>query len=176
MKTDLKSFINDIVDFPKAGIVFKDISPLLRAPAALAQTIELFRREWEGKIDAIAALDARGFIFGSILAYAMGLPLVMLRKKGKLPGKTHGVVYDLEYGSAELEVQLDALGCNARVLVVDDLLATGGTAVAACELIEKAGAKVAGCAFVIELDGLGGREALAGKNLQSLVVYGKEVA
>jgi len=166
---ELKDFIRDVADFPKKGIVFKDISPLLGSPAALREAIARIQDRWTGKIDAIAALDARGFIFGGMLALAMGLPLVMLRKKGKLPGKTRQVAYDLEYGSAILEIETDALPHDCRVLVVDDLLATGGTAKAACQLIEVCGAKVAGCAFVVELKTLDGRKILDGHAIQSLV-------
>ena len=166
---ELKEYIRDVADFPKEGIVFKDISPLLGTPAALREAIDRIRDRWTGKIDTIAALDARGFIFGGMLAFQMGLPLVMLRKKGKLPGKTMQVAYDLEYGSAILEVEADALPRGCRVLVVDDLLATGGTARAACQLIEVCGAKVAGCAFVVELAALEGRKILDRHAIQSLV-------
>jgi len=166
---DLKNYIRDVNDFPKPGIVFKDISPLLKEPRALKAAAKLIKTEWDGQIDAIAALDARGFIFGGILACDMELPLAMLRKRGKLPGATRQISYDLEYGSAILEAGVDAFPKNCRVLVMDDLLATGGTANAACKLIEISGGKVAGCAFVVELAELQGRKILAGYPIQSLI-------
>ena len=168
---ELKNYIRDVVDFPKPGIVFKDISPLLKEPRALKVVSKLIQTEWDGQIDAIAALDARGFIFGGILACDMDVSLAMLRKRGKLPGDTVQVSYDLEYGSAVLEVGVDAFSEGSQVLVVDDLLATGGTASAACKLIEACGAKVAGCAFVVELAELEGKKLLAGRKIQSLVTY-----
>ena len=129
------------------------------------------RDQWVERIDAIVGLDARGFIFGTALALHMGLPFVMLRKKGKLPGQTIGIAYDLEYGQAVLEIEVDALVHGARVLVADDLLATGGTAAAAVELVGLAGAKVAGCAFAVELAELDGRQKLPGIEIQSLITY-----
>lgn len=171
MSFDLNSYIRDVVDFPKSGIVFKDISPLLNSPKALSHSIISFQNKWKGKIDAVVALDARGFIFGSILAFAMQLPLVMIRKKGKLPGETFDLSYSLEYGEASFSIQKDAILPGSRVLIIDDLLATGGSANAACLLAEKAGAQVVGCAFVIELEGLGGRDVLKGRNIHSLLKY-----
>jgi len=171
MKTEIKNYIKDVPDFPKAGILFKDISPLLADPRAFKEAVLQIKNEWSGKIDAIAALDARGFLFGGALAYDLGLPLVMLRKKGKLPGKTVEVAYDLEYGQAIIEVEIDSFAKNTRVLVIDDLLATGGTAKAACELVEKTGAIVAGYAFIVELSALGGRTLLKGRTIQTLVAY-----
>jgi len=165
----LQDYIRDVPDFPKKGILFKDITPLLQDPAAFDETIELFREHWGDRFDTIAALDARGFIFGSALAWLTSAPLVLMRKKGKLPWKTRSVTYDLEYGTDTLEMHIDAVRPGDRVLVVDDLLATGGTAYAACSLIEQAGATVAGCAFVIEINGLGGRDKLAGYEIQALM-------
>ncbi len=173
MNTDLKAFINDVPDFPQQGIVFKDVSPLLGNPEAFHDVIECFRLEWSGDIDAIAALDARGFLFGGALALVLGLPLVMLRKKGKLPGDTIGIEYGLEYGTASLEVQQGTFAPGSRVLVIDDLLATGGTAAAAIALVERSGACVAGCAFVVELVALCGRRMLGDYRIQSLVTYGE---
>lgn len=167
----LKAFIRVVPDFPKPGISFKDVSPLLARPAALKSVIAAFAENWSEKVDAIAALDARGFIFGSALALALDVPFVMIRKKGKLPGPTHEVSYGLEYGSDIIEVARDAFRPQARVLVVDDLLATGGTASAACSLVEQAGAIVAGLAFVVELSDLGGRKKLEGHLIDSLIVY-----
>lgn len=169
---DLKLFITDVSGFPKPGIVFRDITPLLARPDMFASVVMNIADEWRGKVDAVAALDARGFIFGAPLALALGIPFVPVRKKGKLPGETVSISYLLEYGEAELEIKKEAFAQGARVLVVDDLLATGGTAVAACALVESAGASIAGCAFVIELVGLGGREKLAGRDVRSLVSYG----
>lgn len=171
MLVNLRNFIRDVHDFPKKGIVFKDISPLLGSPIVFANAIEQIHHKWDGKVDSIAALDARGFIFGAALAYSLRVPLVMLRKKGKLPGNTREKSYSLEYGTATLEVQENAFELGDRVLLVDDLLATGGTARAGCDLIEMSGAQVAGCAFIIELSALGGRDILAGREVQTLVNY-----
>jgi adenine phosphoribosyltransferase len=173
MKTalDLKSFVRDVPDFPKPGILFRDITPLLSSPSAFEETVDLMAEEWEGKVDAIAALDARGFVFGAPLALKLKLPLILVRKKGKLPGKTIGISYGLEYGKDSVEVSVDTLPKSGRVLVVDDLLATGGTANAACSLLEKAGLEVAGCAFVIELLELSGKEVLAGRKTTSVISY-----
>ncbi len=168
----LKDVIRDIPDFPKAGILFRDITPLLANAGSLRETVaalvEPFRH---ADITAIAAMEARGFIFGGLAADALGTGFVPLRKPGKLPYKTVSESYELEYGMAGLEVHTDALNKNDRVLLIDDLIATGGTAVAGCKLVERLGASVAGCAFVIELDGLGGREALAQYRIHSLLRY-----
>jgi adenine phosphoribosyltransferase len=169
---EVLSLIRPVPDFPKPGIIFRDITPLLAAPEAFATVVdELTEHALAQRITSIAALDARGFIFGTAVAYNTRLPLAIIRKKGKLPGACHSVSYDLEYGSAVLEISKDAFEPGARVLVVDDLLATGGTAKAACELIERAGGIVKLCLFVIELSGLGGREKLAGYPIQSLITY-----
>ena len=173
MNTNLKAFIRDIPDFPQQGIDFRDVSPLLGNPEAFRDVIKRFRLEWDGDIDAIAALDARGFLFGGALAFVLALPLVMLRKKGKLPGETIGIEYGLEYGTASLEVQMGTFAPGSRVLVIDDLLATGGTAAAAVTLVEQSGACVAGCAFVVELVALRGRRMLGDYRIQSLVAYGE---
>lgn len=175
MSIDLKKYVRDFVDFPKKGIIFKDISPLLANPAASHYAIACMRERWEGSIDLIVALDARGFIFGSMLGYEMHVPVVMARKKGKLPGEVYEYAYSLEYGESVLSIQSDAFPVGAHVLIVDDLLATGGTAHAACALVDRSGAHVAGCAFVIELSGLGGREKLHAYNVDSLMIY-KEVS
>lgn len=168
---DLKQHIGAVPDFPKAGIMFRDIQPLLAHPQAFAQVISQIASAWEGKVEAVVGLDARGFLLAAPVALKLGLPLVMVRKKGKLPGATVSVEYDLEYGHATVEMGLGLLSLGAKVLVVDDLLATGGTALAACKLIEQQGAKVAGCAFVIELTGLGGAQKLAGYEVKGLVKY-----
>jgi len=168
----LKSKIRDIPDFPKEGIIFKDITPLVKDPAALKLAVhQLIHPFLGGHITVIAGMEARGFIFGSLVAWEMGLPFVPLRKPGKLPYDVQSVSYDLEYGSATLEVHIDAFEKGDKVLLIDDLLATGGTAKASCELIEKLGATVEALAFVVELDFLNGREKLAGYNVHSLLHF-----
>jgi adenine phosphoribosyltransferase len=168
----LKDKIRDIPDFPKPGIIFKDITPLVKDPAALRLAIhQLIQPFLGGNITVVAGMEARGFIFGSLVAWELGLPFVPLRKPGKLPYDVQSVSYDLEYGSATLEAHIDAVDANDRVLLIDDLLATGGTAKASCELIEQLGAKVEACAFVVELDFLEGREKLADYEVHSLLHY-----
>jgi adenine phosphoribosyltransferase len=167
---NLANFIRDIPDFPKPGILFKDITPLLNEPAAFQESIRLFREHFQDRgIDAIAAAEARGFLFAAPLALVMTKPLVPLRKPGKLPYSTHRLQYDLEYGSAELQIHIDGFSPGARVLLVDDLLATGGTLAAACQLIEKAGGRVVSCAVLLELLFLKGREKLKGHEVFSLL-------
>lgn len=168
---NLDAFIRPVPDFPKPGILFRDISPLLKNPKAFAEVIDELAKRWEGKADAIAALDARGFIFGSALAVKLGLPLSMVRKQGKLPGDCYQESYGLEYGKDTIELQKDTFPKDARVLVVDDLLATGGTAAAACALVERAGGSVVGCAFVIELADLEGRSKLPACKIDALISY-----
>lgn len=168
---NIKHVIRDVPDFPMAGIMFRDITPLLQNPIAFRAVVRAFARKWQGNIDAVAGLDARGFIFGGALAYELSLPFVPVRKKGKLPWQTVEVEYALEYGVATAEMHTDAFAPGARVLIVDDLLATGGTADAACTLVTKVGATVAGCAFVIELSELGGRKKLPNVPIQSLAIY-----
>jgi adenine phosphoribosyltransferase len=168
----LRSKIRDIPDFPKPGIIFKDITPLIKDPATLRLTVHQLLHPFLGRdITAVAGMEARGFIFGSLVAWELGIPFIPLRKPGKLPYDVQSVSYDLEYGSAELEVHIDAVDSNDKVLLIDDLLATGGTAKASCELIEKLGASVVACAFVVELDFLAGREKLAGYEVHSLLHY-----
>ena len=169
---NLSDYIRDIPDFPKPGILFKDITPLLADPQALAHTVDLLAVRYRGlPIDAIAAAEARGFLFAAPLAIRLGLPLIPLRKPGKLPYKTHSLKYDLEYGSAELNMHVDAFKPGARVLLVDDLLATGGTMLAAAGLIEKGGGVVAGYAFLVELAFLEGRKKLAPHDIYSILSY-----
>lgn len=167
----VKEKIRDIPDFPKPGIIFKDITPLLKEPAILRLAIQQLVQHFSGRdITAIAGIEARGFIFGSLVAWELGIPFIPFRKPGKLPYESQSVSYDLEYGSATLEVHIDAFNNNHdKVLLIDDLLATGGTAKASCELIEKLGAKIVACAFVMELDFLAGREKLKDYEVYSLI-------
>lgn len=169
---DLSAFIRDIPDFPKPGVVFKDITPLLANPPAYAFACARLAAHYATRsVDAVAAAEARGFLFAAPMALELNKPLVPLRKPGKLPYRTHSFKYDLEYGSAELHMHIDGVSPGAKVLVVDDVLATGGTMAAACKLIEKAGGTVAGCAFLIELSFLKGRNHLPGYEVFSLVTY-----
>jgi adenine phosphoribosyltransferase len=168
----LTEYIRDIPDFPKPGILFKDITPLLAAPDAFAHAIDRLCHHYKGvPLDAIAAAEARGFLFAAPMALELKLPLVPLRKPGKLPYRTYSLKYDLEYGSAELQMHVDGVTPGTRVLLVDDLLATGGTMKAGCSLIEQAGGVVAGCAFLVELSFLGGRPQLAKYDVFSLLTY-----
>lgn len=169
---DLKKVIRDVPDFPKPGIVFKDITPLLKDADAFRDSIDQFKKAFEGKgIRKICAIESRGFIFGAALAYAMGIPFVPVRKFGKLPWQKIGQEYALEYGTDTIEIHVDAVEKGEAVLVVDDVLATGGTAEALCKLLEKIGAKVVGLAFLMELDFLNGRNRLSGYNIVSLLNY-----
>lgn len=168
----LKAKIRDIPDYPKPGIVFRDITPLVRDPAALRLAVHrLIEPFLDDRLTAVAGMEARGFIFGSLAAWELGIGFVPLRKPGKLPYDVQEVSYELEYGSAALEVHVDAVGPGDRVLLVDDLVATGGTAEASCQLIERLGAEVAALAFVVELEALNGRARLAGRRVHSLVRY-----
>lgn len=168
----IKRLIRDIPDFPKQGIIFKDITPILGDPAAMARITGAFEKEFEAaKATRIVGIESRGFIFGSLLAQQLNLPFTPVRKPGKLPYDKISVSYTLEYGEGTLEMHSDGVGRDDRVLVIDDLLATGGTAAAACELVEKIGASVAGIGFVIELGFLDGRKLLQGHNIVSLVTF-----
>src|SRR6266850_313832 len=159
---DLSQYIRDIPDFPKPGILFKDITPLLADPPAFAESVRRFAERYSlTAIDAVAAVEARGFLFAAPLALQLRKPLVPLRKPGKLPYRTYSLKYELEYGSAELHMHIDGIQQGARVLMVDDLLATGGTMVAGAQLIEQAGGIVVECAFLVELTFLEGRAKLA---------------
>ena len=169
---DLKAYIRDVPDFPKPGVLFKDITPLLIDPDAFAYSIARLSSHYATeRIDAIAGAEARGFLFAAPMALELRKGLVPLRKPGKLPYSTRSFKYDLEYGSAELHVHSDAVKPGSRVLMVDDVLATGGTMAAACELIERSGGIVVGCAFLIELSFLKGRSLLPGRDCFSLVTY-----
>ena len=168
----VKEAIRDVPDFPKPGVVFKDIAPVLGDPDLFRATIDCLEARYASmKIDKIAAIDARGFLFAGALCDRMKIGLVPVRKKGKLPYDTYEETYDLEYGTATVAVHQDAFASGDRVLVVDDLLATGGTAKAAGSLIEKSGARVVGMAFLIELAFLNGREKLAGFDVFAPIVY-----
>ena len=168
----LKAHIRNIPDFPKPGIQFKDITPLVKNPAILRLAVHQLIHPFLGEeITAVVGMEARGFIFGSLAAWEMGVAFIPLRKPGKLPYDIQSISYDLEYGSASLEVHTDALDSNDRVLLIDDLIATGGTAVASCQLIEKLGAEIFACAFVVELDELNGRELLSEYRIHSLIHY-----
>ncbi len=168
----LKAKIRDIPDFPKPGIVFKDLTPLIRDPLALRlASEELVKPFLNADITVVAGMEARGFIFGSLAARELDVGFVPLRKPGKLPYQVEALSYDLEYGSAALEIHIDGVDSGDRVLLVDDLIATGGTAQASCRLIEKLGATLVGCAFVVELDFLRGREKLGGYRVHSLIHY-----
>ena len=168
----LKSYIRDIPDFPKPGILFKDITPLVKNPATLRLAVhQIVDPFLDQRISAVAGMEARGFIFGALAAWELGVGFIPLRKPGKLPYNVHSVSYDLEYGSAALEAHIDALEPGDRVLLVDDLLATGGTAKASCELIEQLGAEVVACAFVVELDDLRGRQKISQYRTHSLLHY-----
>jgi adenine phosphoribosyltransferase len=168
----LRDKIRDIPDFPKPGIIFKDITPLVKDPATLKLAVHQLLHPFLGEnITAIAGMEARGFIFGSLVAWELGLPFIPLRKPGKLPYNVHSISYELEYGSATLEAHIDAFSANDRVLLIDDLLATGGTAKASCDLIEKLGANIVACAFVVELDFLEGRKKLRDYHVHSLLHY-----
>jgi adenine phosphoribosyltransferase len=171
----LEDYIEDIPDFPKPGIVFKDITPLFLDPEALAYTVDRLAesaREWEA--DYVISAEARGFVLGPAVAVAADAGFILARKPGKLPRDVLSAEYELEYGMDALEVHSDAIRGGARVLVHDDLLATGGTAGALCGLVEQAGGVVAGCAFVIELAFLNGRERLEGYDVRSLVTFDGE--
>jgi adenine phosphoribosyltransferase len=169
---DLKRYIRDIPDWPKEGILFRDITPLLLNPEAFTAAIEALSTDFtEMGVEYVAAVEARGFIFGSAVAEKLGAGFVPIRKKGKLPWQTESITYDLEYGTDTLQVHSDAVESGGKVLMVDDLLATGGTMAAACKLIEKIGGTVAGIAFVIELAGLQGREKIADYKVTSIISY-----
>ncbi|MBN1588899.1 MAG: adenine phosphoribosyltransferase [Pirellulales bacterium] len=168
----LSDYIRSVPDFPKPGILFRDIAPLLASPAAFGKAIRQLAEHFRGTpIDLIATAEARGFLVGAPLALELGVGLVPIRKPGKLPYKTLSHTYDLEYGTDTLEMHADAVPQGARVLVVDDLLATGGTVRACCRMVEKAGGQVAACAFLIELVALGGAKKLAGYDVFSLIQY-----
>ena len=160
-RKNVRDYIRTIADFPKEGIMFRDVTTLFADPRGMRMAVDQLLHPYSGEdIDVVAGLEARGFILGGAVAHQLGLGFVPVRKKGKLPGTTISESYTLEYGEAVMEVHDDAIGTGARVLLVDDLLATGGTAVAGIRLLERLGAEVVGCAFVIDLPDLGGRAKL----------------
>lgn len=168
----IRSKIRAIPDFPKPGIMYRDITPLVKDPQALRVAVHhLVHPFVDAGITAVAGMEARGFIFGALVAWELSIPFIPLRKPGKLPYDVKSASYDLEYGSATLEMHIDAVNRGDRVLLVDDLIATGGTARASCTLVEQLGAEVAALAFVIELDALGGREKLSGYRVHSLLHF-----
>lgn len=172
----LARFIRDVPDFPKPGIIFKDFTPLLSDPGGLALAVELMANPYRGKgIDLVIGAESRGFIFGTAIAQSLSAGFVPIRKPGKLPRSVHGVDYALEYGTDRLEIHSDALGPGHRVLLVDDLLATGGTMQASCELVGMCGAEIAGITVLIELTYLNGRERLRNyADLHSVIQYDGE--
>ncbi len=172
---ELKDFVRDVKDFPKPGIVFKDITPILANPQIFSYIVErlaAFAQQRES--DVILAAEARGFLFGAAIAYHAGLPLVVVRKPGKLPYKTVATTYQLEYGSDTLQIHEDAIRKGQRVMIIDDVLATGGTVEACAALVEKLGGVVSGAGFVIELSFLKGRDRLKKYKVQSLIDYASE--
>lgn len=170
--SDIKALIADVPDFPKPGIVFKDITPLLADPAAFAAATRVLAERCAGfRADAVLAIESRGFIFGAPLAQQLGVPLQLVRKRGKLPRAALSVRYELEYGFDHLEVHTDAIRPGGRYLIVDDVIATGGTAAAVASLVAQQGATVAACVFVIELKFLGGRDKLGDCEVVTLVDY-----
>ena len=168
----LESKIRAIPGFPKPGVVFRDITPLVNDPAMLRLAVHQLVHPFIGEpIDAVAGMEARGFIFGALSAQELNVGFVPLRKPGKLPYDVQSVSYELEYGTASLEAHIDAINPGDRILLVDDLIATGGTASASCELVERLGGEIAACAFLIELDDLGGRARLPGRRVHTLLHY-----
>ena len=169
---DLKRYIRGIPDFPRPGILFRDITPLLKDPAALREAVDKLAEYCASRrADAIVGVEARGFLFAAPLAYRLGIPLIPVRKGGKLPFETHTVSYALEYGSDAVEVHTDAIASQQRVVIVDDLLATGGTLAAAASLVKKTGGQVSGLAVLVELTDLKGRSLLECYDIHSLIKY-----
>ena len=168
---DLRQYIRDIPDFPKPGILFKDITPLLADGRALRWTIDQLAERYRGSVDMVLGIESRGFLIGAALAYALGVGIAIVRKPGKLPSETFSAQYALEYGTDELEIHRDAFGERVRILLVDDLLATGGTASAAIQLTQRLGAELVECAFIIELAFLHGRARIAPHAAYSVIQY-----
>ncbi len=169
---DLRSFIRDVPDFPKPGILFRDITPLLSDPDALQAAVRAVAAPFrDAGIERVMGIESRGFIFGAPLALELGAGLTIVRKQGKLPFETTSVTYDLEYGTDTVEMHVDAVKQGQKVLLADDLIATGGTAAAAVKLARQAGADVVGCAFLIELAALGGRKLLDVDRIHTVIEY-----
>jgi adenine phosphoribosyltransferase len=171
---EIRTLIRDIPDFPKPGIVFKDITPVLADGRAFAGVVDALAARYRGRVDMVVGIESRGFLLGAPVAYALGIGVGVVRKPGKLPWEKISASYDLEYGTDTLEMHLDGLGHKRRVVVVDDLLATGGTASAAVDLVRRLGGEVVEAAFLVELGFLKGREKLRPLGAFSLVVFGEE--
>lgn len=172
MQNYVQSKVRDIVDFPKKGIIFRDITTAVKDPKALQFMVDFLVQQYEDKkIDYVVGIESRGFIFGAPLAYKLGAGFVVVRKPGKLPADVISQEYALEYGTDKIEMHADAVEAGKNVLVIDDLLATGGTVDAACKLLKKAGANVIGAGFIIELSDLGGRKKLEGIEVTSMIQY-----
>ncbi|PID96218.1 MAG: adenine phosphoribosyltransferase [Actinomycetales bacterium] len=161
--------LRDIPDFPKPGVLFKDFTPLLADGAAMGALVEHIADRYRGRVDTVVGIEARGFILGAAVAHELGVGFVPVRKAGKLPADTHEATYTLEYGTASLEIHVDAFVEGHRVLVMDDVLATGGTAAATCDLVERAGGVVVAVEVVLEIDSLNGRSALPGRKVASIL-------
>ncbi|HYW68176.1 MAG TPA: adenine phosphoribosyltransferase [bacterium] len=172
---DLRGLIRDVPDFPKPGIVFKDITTLTKDPEGLRAAVDaLAERYTDADVDLVVGIESRGFVFGAAVAYKLGVGFVPARKPGKLPAQTVSAAYELEYGTDAIEMHRDAIGQGQRVLIVDDLLATGGTAAAAAELVSGLGGEIVAIAFLIDLAFLRGRDKLAGYEVFSLIEYDSE--
>ena len=172
MSPDLTAYIRDVPDFPKPGILFKDITPLLGDPEALTAAVKALAAPYrDANLTAVAAVESRGFIFASAVACELGCGFVPLRKPNKLPAETASATYELEYGADTIEVHTDAIRPSDRVAIIDDLIATGGTAVAAVELVERLGGELVGCSFLIDLAFLGGADRLAGHPVHTVITY-----
>lgn len=172
MQNYVESKVRNIVDFPKKGIIFRDITTAVKDPKALKFMIDFLTEQYQDKkIDYVAGIESRGFIFGAPLAYNLNAGFVVIRKPGKLPAKVISQEYELEYGTDKIEIHEDAIEKGSNVLVIDDLLATGGTVDAACKLVKKCGANVVGAGFIIELSDLGGRQKLEGIDVTSMIQY-----
>jgi len=172
MLETLRGRVRDVPDFPKKGIIFKDITPILQDGVLFRASIDLFLEQCRGKqIDKVVGIDARGFLFGSAVAYELGIGFVPLRKKGRLPYKTESASYTLEYGEAEMELHVDAIAAREKIVLIDDLLATGGTSASAVTLIKKVGGELIEAIFLIELEFLQGRKKLAPTPVRSFLAY-----
>lgn len=175
LREDLLATIRDVPDFPKPGIVFKDITPLLLDPTSLALSVEYLAQPYRGlKIDAVAGAESRGFIFGTAVAQALSAGFIPIRKPGKLPAETRSASYELEYGTDSLEIHVDAVNPGDRIVMVDDLLATGGTMAACCRMVEELGGEIVGVSFVIELSFLHGRDKLGKYPIHSILQVASE--